>query len=183
MINIDVLISEEVSGVLTVETDDISDYAVKVCRAAGSSHADINIVFIGDEKMTVLNETYSSPEILLSEKTKRGTTDVLSFNLSEASSELLEGEVYVSLDKAKIQAKVSSTGKDSTGKDSTGKDSSGKDYTPFEKEVVMLVTHGLLHLTGRIHDTPESYKAMVEETEKMIAMYWGRKEEEGNSFT
>ena len=170
LINIDVLISEEVSGVLAVEPDDISDYAVKVCSAAGCSHTEINIVFIGDEKMTELNETFSFPENFSSGKNnKSGSTDVLSFDLSDppfnppvkpgdkpGSSELLEGEVYVSLDKAKIQA---------------------KEYDiPFEKEVVMLVTHGLLHLTGRIHDTPESYRAMVDETERMIAMYWERKE-------
>ena len=60
MIDIEVLISEEVSGVLTAETDDIRDYAVEVCRASNFTQTDINIVFIDDEKMTGLNETFSS---------------------------------------------------------------------------------------------------------------------------
>ena len=166
------IISDEVSGVLSVEPDNINNYAVKVCRAAGSLNTDINIVFIGDEKMTGLNETY---------KRRSGTTDVLSFDLSDTPSPVpgfnrgitgglpgdnpghfIEGEVYVSLDRAKIQAKEFSSGNIFPG----------KDLSPFEKEVVRLVTHGLLHLNGRTHDTPESYRAMVDETERMIAMYW-----------
>ncbi|MFC1573882.1 rRNA maturation RNase YbeY [Candidatus Latescibacterota bacterium] len=139
----------------TVEPHDINDYAVKVCSVAGCSHTSINIVLIGDTKMTDLNETYSLSGNILPDKNKRsGTTDVLSFDLSEVSSELLEGEVYVSLDRAKIQA---------------------EEYgIPFEIEIVRLVTHGLLHLAGRTHDTPESYRAMVDETENLIAIYWER---------
>ena len=43
---------------------------------------------------------------------------------------------------------------------------------PLTEEVVRLVTHGLLHLTGRVDDSEETYNAMVEDTEKYIEHYF-----------
>ena len=72
----------------------------------------------------------------------------MSFNLSDDPSICLEGEVYVSLDRAREQA---------------------EEYdVPFAEEVIRLVTHGLLQLCGRVHDTPDAFKSMTEETDRIM---------------
>jgi probable rRNA maturation factor len=143
LIAIDIIESDEVEGLLPVDYGRLHDYAVFVIESSGIKEAEINIVFVGDEKMTGLNETY---------RKRKGTTDVLSFNLSDNISEKIEGEVYVSLERAKNQ-------------------SSEYDIS-FGEEVVRLVTHGLLHLTGRVHDTVDAYRSMTDDTEKMVRVFF-----------
>ncbi|MCE5249252.1 rRNA maturation RNase YbeY [bacterium] len=139
MITVDVLESEEIGGVLPLGSERIRDFAIYILTSCGISDAEINVVFIGDEKMTELNESY---------RKRKGTTDVLSFNLSEKPSEKIEGEVYISLDRAKVQS---------------------EEYgVRFEEEIIRLVAHGVLHLTGRVHDTDESYRSMTGDTEKLV---------------
>jgi len=143
MIKIDVIVSDEVAGLFPFQIPLLQKYVVKVIQTSDFSECDINIVFIDDKTMSELNEKY---------KGTPGSTDVLSFSLSEEDSDVLEGEVYVSLQSAKEQ-------------------SLGYDI-PFEEEIVRLVTHGLLHLIGRVHDTEENYKSMVEDTEHHVKSFF-----------
>jgi len=143
MIKIDVIVSDEVAGLFPFQIPLLQKYVVKVIQTSDFSECDINIVFIDDKTMSELNEKY---------KGTPGSTDVLSFSLSEEDSDVLEGEVYVSLQSAKEQ-------------------SLGYDI-PFEEEIVRLVTHGLLHLTGRVHDTEENYKSMTEDTEDHVKSFF-----------
>lgn len=69
-------------------------------------------------------------------------TDVISFNLKDpvhpAETEI--GEIYISLDRAKVQAQHA--------------------HRPFQEEVVHLAIHGVLHLLGYDHDTDAAYRCM-----------------------
>lgn len=146
MIEVEVIVSEEVSDLLPVRPVPVHDHAVFVLESYGFTNAEVNIVFVGDEKMTELNEAY---------KNRSDSTDVLSFNLSDNLSEKIDGEVYVSLERAKSQC---------------------SEYnTLFEEEVIRLVTHGLLHLTGRIHNTEEALEAMSDDTERMVRAFFNRR--------
>ena len=81
--------------------------------------AEINIVFVTDKRMSVLNCEYLG---------RRYATDVMSFPLSDADAKTLEGEVYVNLDQARRQA---------------------REYDEsFRNEVARLIIHGILHLAG-----------------------------------
>lgn len=93
--------------------------------------------------MAELNENY---------KNRNGTTDVLSFNISDELSDICEGEIYVSLSRAKSQSSEY-----------------GVSYT---EEIIRLVTHGLLHLGGRVHDSEEEYQAMTSDTEKFVSSFF-----------
>ena len=143
MIEVDVIVNDDVSGLLPVEKDRVHDHVVYVLKSGNCNDAVVNMVFIGDETMTDLNERY---------KKGSGPTDVLSFDLSDAQSGQIDGEVYVSLERALSQ--------------------SSEYNTPFEEEVIRLVTHGLLHLTGRIHDTGELLDAMNADTERMVKAFF-----------
>jgi len=88
-----------------------------VLRAEGVKAGDINIVFVTDPYIRRLNKAYLHHSC---------TTDVISFRLGEGK--VVEGEVYVSLDTARKQAK--------------------EYHVTFTNEVKRLVIHGILHLLG-----------------------------------
>ena len=139
MAEIEIIVSDEVIELFPLKQKQVQGFAVSVLKSNGIKKYDINIVFINNEKMSELNEKY---------KKRKGTTDVLSFNLSDDTSEKVEGEVYISLESAKERS---------------------LDYNvPYEEEIIRLVTHGLLHLAGRTHNSDEEYQSMMEDTEKFV---------------
>ncbi|MEA2020423.1 MAG: rRNA maturation RNase YbeY [Patescibacteria group bacterium] len=85
----------------------------------------ISFALVDDNKMKELNEKYRDQE---------GVTDVLSFEIKEATEDgiFLLGEVVVDKEKAEEQAKE------------IGKE--------VEEEVADLIRHGVLHLLGKHHD-------------------------------
>ena len=136
---IKIIVSDEVFELFPVKQKHVQKFAAHVLKSSGISQCDVNIVLVNDEKMTELNEKF---------KKRKSTTDVLSFNLSDESSDIVEGEVYISLERAKKQS---------------------LDYNvPYEEEIIRLVTHGLLHLAGRTHNSDEEYQSMMEDTEKFV---------------
>ena len=79
----------------------------------------VNIVLTDDETLRDLNERF---------KGRKGPTDVLAFDFEEPD---FLGEVYVSLDRAREQARYYGVSE--------------------EEEIERLVLHGLLHLLGYTH--------------------------------
>ena len=96
----------------------------------------VSIAFVDKKTMKSLNKTYRG---------KDAVTDVLSFTLG--SPELL-GELILSYDQAKIQAK--------TQKHSV------------RSELVFLIIHGLLHLHGYDHEQPKQAKQMFALQENIL---------------
>ena len=99
----------------------------------------VQLVLIDDTYMSDLNTTYRS---------KEGTTDVLSFDLGAIPGQKSSGEVYISLPQAQRQATALSV--------------------PPLVELARLLVHGLLHLAGWVHDTPEQLVAMERETDYFL---------------
>lgn len=83
----------------------------------------VNLIFTDDKMLKDLNKNY---------RNKNRATDVLSFNLDQPDTdEAVFGEIYISIDKAKEQA---------------------KDYNgTLSEEILRLVNHGFLHLLGYDH--------------------------------
>ena len=140
---IDIISSIEGSDHSPPDDERVRLHAANIFESRGIEDYEVNIVFIDDDAMRNLNETY---------KQRSGTTDVLSFNLSDDPDGLLEGEVYVSLPRAAAQAE--------------------EQGLVFDEEVIRLVTHGLLHLTGLTHHAGDDMEAMNEETERLVAGYF-----------
>ena len=99
----------------------------------------VQLVLIDDDYMSDLNTTYRS---------KEGTTDVLSFDLGTIPGQDSSGEVYISLPQAQRQAAALSV--------------------PPLVELARLFVHGLLHLAGWVHDTPDQLAAMERETDHFL---------------
>lgn len=143
MTEIEIIVSHVVLELFPLQLERIRTFAETVIKSSGITNFDINIVFIDNDKMTELNESY---------KKRTGTTDVLSFDLSDEASDTLEGEVYISLERAIEQASECGV--------------------PGEEEIIRLVTHGLLHLSGRTHKNNEDFQSMTFETEKFVDKYF-----------
>ena len=128
----------------TLDDTQLKLYASELLARSGIKNGSINIIFVSNSSMTELNEKY---------KKGVGSTDVLTFNLSD-SEEILEGEIYISPEKATEQAeefKVS-----------------------VDEELIRLATHGLLHLAGYLHNDDESYREMMQLTDTFVAEYFSK---------
>ncbi len=101
--------------------------AETVLDRRGVEQAQVSVVFLDDPAMIRLNRQYRGRE---------GTTDVLSFAMREGPApdglDVVLGDVVVSVEQARRQAREA-----------------GHD---IEREIVLLLVHGLLHLLGFEHE-------------------------------
>ena len=101
----------------------ISSHAEKIVKETFNFknilNYDISLVFASDEYLSELKEKYFK---------MNQYTDVIAFRLNEYGTPFVEGEVYISLPRAKENAKIF--------------------YEPYSREVSRLIIHGCLHLIG-----------------------------------
>ena len=93
---------------------------------------DISLVFVSDEYLSDLKKKYFK---------MNQYTDVIAFRLNEYGTRFVEGEVYISLPRAKENAKIFDE--------------------PYSREVSRLIIHGCLHLIGLKDKTPKEKKTMT----------------------
>ena len=111
-------------------------------RIAGTEAREVravNVVITDDAYLHNLNRDY---------KKKDQPTDVLSFNLADSTDNHIEGDIYISLDSAELQAKERNE--------------------KIETEVIRLAAHGFLHLCGWTHDDDVSLRTMMDRGEKEL---------------
>ena len=80
---------------------------------------DISLVFVSDEYLSNLKQKYFKVNQY---------TDVIAFRLNEYGTPFVEGEIYISLPRAKENARIFDE--------------------PYSREVSRLIIHGCLHLIG-----------------------------------
>ena len=101
----------------------ISSHAEKIVKETFNFknilNYDISLVFASDEYLSELKEKYFK---------MNQYTDVIAFRLNEYGTPFVEGEVYISLPRAKENAKIFDE--------------------PYSREVSRLIIHGCLHLIG-----------------------------------
>ncbi|MDH5637942.1 MAG: rRNA maturation RNase YbeY [Nitrospinota bacterium] len=115
----------------------------RMLTAAGEPDAELSITFIGDEQMALLNGQYRG---------KNHPTDVLAFpqregEFSEVVPSML-GDVVISVDTATRQA--------------------GEAGHTVEREVEVLLAHGLAHLLGYDHELGPSEARTMKRMEKKL---------------
>ena len=112
-----------------------------IIKEKGLDGENVDIILVTDDYMRPLNKTY---------KQRAGTTNVLTFDLSDEFDPpgCLSGEIYVSLDSAQKQAQELGNS--------------------LGEEVLRLILHGILHLTGMTHSTAETRQQMEEETDRLL---------------
>lgn len=117
--------------------------AVGILRAIERPEAELSVALVGDAEIAELNERY------------RGVarpTDVLSFSLLEGAHAerrgALLGDVVVSLETAARQAR--------------------RRRRSLDEEVLRLLVHGVLHLTGHDHRRANEARAMRAEERRVL---------------
>ena len=107
----------------------------------GPENGAVAIILAGDSSLQELNRRFRGLD---------APTDVLAFNMLEPAgsqesgaageSTAVVGDIYISLDRARDQAAQAGR--------------------PFEREVLILAIHGLLHLFGYDHDSAAAAETM-----------------------
>lgn len=118
-----------------------------ILKKMGCIKSEISILFVDDDEIQVLNRDYRG---------KDKPTDVLAFPqgrtdipvCQQAGVPVLLGDVVISLETAKRQAKERGH--------------------PFIKEVLILLTHGILHLLGYDHEGDRKKAVEMRRMEKEI---------------
>lgn len=117
-----------------------SEYLEKVVVLVKEATGSVNLIICSDEEIQELNEEY---------RKKIGPTDVLSFPYwDEIGEETIIGDIYISIDMAKIQANEKSHS--------------------LEEELKILFVHGLLHLFGFDHNTDDEEAEMENYAKKLL---------------
>ena len=97
----------------------VKEIAESILKDKSIKNAHLSFVFCSDDLLSKLKKRYFGVNQL---------TDVITFDLSENTENLLEAEIYINLKRARINAK--------------------KYNQTFNDEVARLIIHGLLHLLG-----------------------------------
>jgi probable rRNA maturation factor len=145
---------------LKIDLKKIKRWVSLILKKLGYQDSEISILFVDDEGIQVLNKNYRG---------KDRTTDVLSFSQIEAGKGISRGkgekntreyplpsplpipvlgDVVISLETAKRQAKERGHS--------------------FEKEIFILLTHGIFHLLGYNHEGNRKMSQEIRRMEKEI---------------
>ena len=114
---------------------------IKTMEYLNIENRHIDITFINDSQMKMLNHKYAKKNI---------STDVLSFSVEGYDEELL-GNIFISLNYAQKNTLNNSNS--------------------LVKEVKILCIHGILHLLGYNHSNKKSEKVMFDLQEKLYEKF------------
>ena len=130
-----------------VELDKLREYITYVVGELKLEKCEFNNIIIDNEKIHEINKEYRG---------KDRETDVISFALEdnmdiEYTDFRLLGDIYISIDRCYQQALEYGHSR--------------------EREICFLATHGILHLLGYDHMTPEDEKEMFDLQNKLLDGY------------
>jgi probable rRNA maturation factor len=125
---------------IRVSTPRLRATAEAALRALGRADRDVHVSVVNDPAIRRLNSRYLR---------RRTATDVLAFDLDAPGPSRLLGEVIVSADTAKRQARHAGV--------------------PVALELDLLVVHGLLHLAGWDDHEPREARLMHERAREILA--------------
>ena len=112
----------------------------EVITRESSELGELNYVFCSDAFLIDINKRYLNHNTL---------TDIITFDTSH-NSRLIEGEIYISIDRVKENAT--------------------KYKTSFHKELLRVMVHGILHLTGYSDKTSQQKKIMRKKEDAYLSL-------------
>jgi probable rRNA maturation factor len=107
-----------------------------VCPRLKLNILSLDIIFVGDKKLQTLHRSFLQDDT---------PSDVITFNLSDKPE--IEGEIYISLDRAREQAETYGVS--------------------LINEIYRLIIHGCLHLAG-FTDTESSTRRIMKKKEEQL---------------
>lgn len=130
---------------LSLNKKEVRFWIKNVVKKENKKLSYLNFVFCTDSYLLELNQKYLKHNSL---------TDVIAFDFSE-SKKTIEGDVYISVDRVKENAKK---------------------YSPsFKKELLRVLLHGVLHLIGYKDKTKEQKKIMASKENVFVSVFNSKK--------
>ena len=117
----------------------VKQTAINVFNSNNIVDCDISFIFVSDDFLSDLKKKYFQ---------KNHFTDVIAFRLNEYEESFVEGEVYISLPRAKENARFFNQ--------------------PYAKEVSRLIIHGCLHLIGFKDDSKTDKEIMIKNEDEIL---------------
>ena len=115
----------------------ISQWLRQVASAEGKKTGNLTYIFVSDEIIRDLNKKYLQHD---------DCTDIITFD--DSSGDAISGEMYISIDSVRINAKEYQTG--------------------FREELFRVMVHGILHLCGYKDKTIDEQQKMRTEEDKYL---------------
>ncbi len=112
-----------------------------LCEGESKKISFINCIFCSDKYLLEINKKYLKHNQL---------TDVITFDYTP-KRDSLEGDVYISVDRVKVNAKNYNVG--------------------FKEEIVRVIIHGVLHLVGFLDKSKKEKKIMRSKENKYLSLY------------
>ena len=131
---IDIQVLNDYSPSISYNPKDIEILSKKVLKSEGCNDGNISFILSDKKYLNQLKKKYFDIDVF---------TDVIAFNL-EDENDCLEGEIYISIDDVKENAKIYSNS--------------------FNKEFSRVLIHGILHLVG-YNDSDEKEKEIMTDLE------------------
>jgi probable rRNA maturation factor len=133
------------------EIDELNDYIEYLFDYMNIKDAVMSVIIVDNKEIHRINKEYRNID---------RETDVISFALEDGEKVKFEmrnlGDIYISLDKAKSQA---------------------KEYNhSLKRELCFLLTHGFLHLLGYDHMNKEDEEIMFNLQDEILNSYGVRRE-------
>ncbi len=114
-----------------------------IIEAQGFKPGELNYIFLSDEELLKINMEYLNHATY---------TDIITFDNSEEETRI-EGDIFISVERVKENAE--------------------KFKISFERELIRVMAHGVLHLAGYKDKKPEEAQAMREAEERALVDYFG----------
>ena len=131
----------EDSAVFSLEKKEVRVWLKKFIQKEEKKLGCLNFIFCSDKHLLEINKKFLNHTTL---------TDVISFDFSE-SKKTIEGDVYISTDRVKENAK--------------------KYSVSFKKELLRTVVHGVLHLIGYKDKGEKEKKIMFLKEQTFLKMF------------
>ncbi|MCH7397755.1 rRNA maturation RNase YbeY [Belliella sp. DSM 107340] len=113
----------------------------EIARLDGFKVGELTYIFCSDEYLYNINLEYLNHNTY---------TDIITFDNSE-EERIIEGDIFISIERVK--------------------DNALKENTEFDKELLRVMSHGILHLLGYKDKTEKEIKLMREMENKSISLF------------
>lgn len=133
----------ELGGFRLTERNRKKELLKGIIKDHGFKPGELNYIFVSDEALLKINIEYLNHSTY---------TDIITFDNSE-SEQLIEGDIFISVERVQENAE--------------------KFKTSFERELIRVMAHGVLHLAGYKDKKPEEAQAMRDAEERALKAYFG----------
>ena len=120
----------------------IKSFVASLFQSENKVFSHVNYVFCSDDFLLDINQRFLQHDYY---------TDIITFNLSEPGSNLLSGEIYISVDRVAENAVLAHTG--------------------FQNEALRVIFHGALHLCGYLDKKKSEIELMRYKEEHYLRLY------------